>query len=138
MKRTSPGAFTVFDGTVEPPVKSSLAPNETVIGWYRNPPPWEHYVILFTSEAFYLVGGEHVERIPISDILGYEWPESKTDVAGVRVLTKDGFRFVRVSGSYGPSGQWKDAFSFIMVVSTLVPGREPVVVSEDRTPKRGG
>ena len=32
MKHTSPNAFTVFDGTVEPPVKLSLASDEFVVG----------------------------------------------------------------------------------------------------------
>jgi hypothetical protein len=119
MKRTSPNAFTVFDGTVELPVKLPLGPNESVVGWYRNPAPWEHCLIIFTSEAFYLVDDERVDRIALGDIVDYETPRSKTDVTGVRMLTKDGFRFVRIAGCFGPHGNRKDAFSFIMILHTL-------------------
>src|SRR5437868_5683280 len=97
MKHTSPGAFTVFDGTREPPVQLALASNEAIVGWYQNPPPWEHSLLVFTSEAFYVVDDERIDRIAIRDIVGYEDPGSKTDVTGVRILTKDGFRFVRVA-----------------------------------------
>jgi hypothetical protein len=119
MKRTSPNAFTVFDGWAELPAKLKLAPDESVIGWYRNPPPWEHSLIIFTSAAFYVVDGQHIERIALSDVVDYETPKSKADVTGVRVMTKDGFRFVRIAGSFGPSGNQKDAYSFIMILHTL-------------------
>ncbi|HEY2404516.1 MAG TPA: hypothetical protein VGI10_00830 [Polyangiaceae bacterium] len=126
MKLTSPGAFTRIEDDAHVPVELSLAPNESVIGWYRNPAPWQHCLIVFTSEAFYVVDGERTDRIFIGDIVGYEDPKSKTDVTGVRVLTKDGFRFVRVAGSFGPAGNQKDAYSFIMVVRAVSPS-EPLV-----------
>ena len=69
MKRTSPNAFTVFGGSIEVPVKLTLAQGESVIGWYRNPAPWEHSLIVFSSEAFYVADGEHVDRIALSDIV---------------------------------------------------------------------
>jgi len=131
MKRTSPGAFTRFDGSQEVPVQLQLAENETIVGWYRNPPPWEHYLIVFTSDAFYVVDDGRIERIAVSDILGYESPKSKTDITGLRVLTKDGFRFIRVAGSFGPIGNQKDAFSFLMVVRAIVPG-DPVISFPNR------
>jgi hypothetical protein len=121
MKRTSPGAFTVFNTTQEPPINVNVAPSEPLIGWYQNPPPWEDCVIVFTPEAFYIVNDGRVDRIAIKDIIGYESPKSKTDVTGVRILTKDGFHFVRVAGYFGPNGNQKDAYSFIMVVRALIP-----------------
>jgi hypothetical protein len=124
MKHTSPGAFTRFDGSTEVPAELSLAPGETIVGWYRNPVPWQHCLIVFTSEAFYVVDGERTDRIAVSDIVGYEEPKSTRDVTGVRVLTKDGFRFVRIAGSFGPSGNQKDAYSFIMVVRAVTPRDE--------------
>ena len=136
MKRTSPGAFTRFDGASEPPVEVSLTHGETIVGWYRNPHPWQDNVIVFTSEAFIVVDGQRVERIPVGEIVGYESPKSKTDVTGVRVLTNDGFRFVRVAGSFGPSGSQKDAFSFIMVVRALIP-RAPATSPGEGTSERG-
>ena len=129
MKRAAPGAFTVFSENEDPPVKLSLAPEESLIGWYRNPPPWEHYLVVFTSEALYLVDGEQVERLAIKNIIGYARPRSKRDVTGVRVLTKDGFRFVRIAGHCGPEGNQRDAFSFISVIRGLVPGN-PLVADE--------
>lgn len=119
MKRTSPNAFTVFDGSNELPLKLSLAPDESVIGWYRNPPPWEHDLIIFTSKAFYVASGERIERIALSDVVDYETPSSKADVTGVRVMTKAGSRFVRIAGSFGPQGNQKDAYSFIMILHML-------------------
>lgn len=133
MKRTSPGAFTVYDGTVESPVNLALAPSESIIGWYRNPPPWDDCVIVFTPEAFYLADSGRVDRIPISDIIGYESPKSKADVTGVRVLIKEGFHFVRIAGSFGPGGNQKDAYSFIMVVRALIPEIPVIKFPADRS-----
>jgi hypothetical protein len=132
MKKTSGHAFTVFDGVGPLPVELSLHPEEVVVGWYRNPPPWERYWIVFTSEAIYLVDEGQVDRIAVEDIVGYESPESKQDVTGVRVLTKDGFRFVRIAGCFGPNGNQRDAYSFIMVIRALVPGT-PVISFQNET-----
>ena len=131
MKRTSPGAFTVLEHAEALPIELLMGPGESAVGWYRNPPPWERYLVIFTSEALYLSEGERVERIPIADIVGYESPGSKTDVTGVRVLTNDGFRFVRVAGCFGPGGNQKDAYSFIMVVRALIPGTPTISFQDD-------
>lgn len=119
MKHTSPNAFTVFDGTVEPPVELSLAPDESIIGWYRNPPPWEHDVIVFTSKAIYLIDDERVDRIALSDVMDCEMPKSEEGVTGFRVITKDGFRFVRMAGRSGPHEDHTVAFSYIDIVARL-------------------
>jgi len=129
MKRTSPGAFTMNDGKTAPPVTVELGPDEALVGWYRNPPPWENSVILFTSSALHVSDGDRIDRVAVEDIVGYQDPKSKSDVTGVRVLTKNGFRFVRIAGSFGPNGNQKDAYSFIMLVRALVPG-VPVVADE--------
>ena len=60
------------------------------------------------------------------DIVGYESPKSKTNVTGVRMLTKDGFRFVRIAGYFGPNRNRKDVYSFIMLLRALIPGT-PIV-----------
>jgi hypothetical protein len=119
MKQTSPNAFTVFDGSCEPPSKLPLTANESVIGWYRNPPPWESDVIIFTSDAIYATSKRHIDRIAVNDIIDYETPKADTEVTGVRVLTKEGFRFLRVAGSFGPRGNQKDAYSLIMILQVL-------------------
>jgi hypothetical protein len=130
MKRTSPGAFTALEGVSEVPSSVALAPGETAIGLYKNPSPWSDASILFTSNALYLLNSENIERLDVDDIIGYESPP-KTDVTGVRVLTRDGFRFVRVAGCFGPNGNRKDAFSFVMLVRALIPGT-PVIVDPER------
>ena len=134
MKRTSPGAFTPSDHKEQLPVALSLTNDESVIGWYRNPPPWETCLIVFTSEAFYIIDAEHVDRVTWDSLVGYENPESKADVTGIRVLTNDGFRFVRVAGSFGPHGHQKDAYSFLMIVRALIPD-EPIIRFKEQTPK---
>lgn len=101
-----------------------------MVGWYRNPAPWEQYLIVFTSEALYLVDEGRIDRVPIRDLVGYESPKSKADVTGVRLLTTDGFRFVRVAGSFGPNGNQKDAYSFIMAIRALIPGT-PTISYQD-------
>jgi hypothetical protein len=107
-----------------------LAPGEILVGRYRNPRPWEDCWVIFTSKSIYLVDEARVDRIPIEEIVGYESPGSKSDVTGVRVLTKGGFRFVRIAGCFGPNGNQKDAYSFIMVIRGLIPGT-PVISFQD-------
>jgi hypothetical protein len=46
-------------------------------------------------------------------------PKSKRDVTGLRVQTPDGFRFLRVAGSFGPHGNYKDTFSFLGVIRAI-------------------
>ena len=101
MKRSS--AFVVA-GDAEPPHSISTSPSERLIGWYQNPPPWENYFIFFTSEAIHLVGKACIERVPLEAIVGYESPPSKIGVTGLRLLTTDGVRFVRIAGTTGATG----------------------------------
>lgn len=117
MKRTS--RFTVFDGAQDIPF--AVPPEEKVIGWYRNPPPWEKEVVLFTWQAIWCLGDELV-RLPIAELVDYRAPESKTSLTGVHVILRNGdVHFVRVAGS--GSANAKDAFSFVMVVRALAAGR---------------
>jgi hypothetical protein len=120
MKRTSPGSFvSVVDASMLP--AGVIQPGESLVGLYRNPPPWEQTLIAFTDNALYIIDEQRSERIGVEDIVDYERPTSKTDVTGVRVLTRDGFRFVRVAGQFGPNGNQKDAFSFTMLLRALLP-----------------
>ena len=68
MKRTSPGAFTRFAGAARVPADVKLVPGETIVGWYRNPSPWEQCLIVFTSHAFY-----YLEQLagPIAAVSGH-------------------------------------------------------------------
>ncbi len=117
MKAT--GRYFEAGGEADPPPCPELAPNESLLGWYRNPEPWADSVILFTDRAIYSIGEGAVVAIELGDIIDYEFPTSKTDVTGVRIKTRDGFRFLRAAGSFGPNENQKDAFSLIMVLAVL-------------------
>lgn len=117
MKHT--GRYFELNGSVEPPTGLPVLPDEKLIGWYRNPEPWQDSLIVFTDGAIYGAEGGNVTRIPLSEITGYEFPKSKANPTGVRVRTRDGFRFLRAAGSFGSHGNQKDAFSLIMVILTL-------------------
>lgn len=120
MKNSS--AFTTASLEAPLPLGLRLRPDEVVVGWYRNPPPWEDSWVVFTTKAIIYLENERLTYLAIEDIIGYEPPESKTDVDGVRVKTRDGLQFVRVAGRGGQYGQHLDAFSFVMVLRALIPG----------------
>lgn len=127
MKHTSDGAFLSSSEDLEP-VRDLLVleEGEGLVGLYRNPTPWADVRVAFSTKALYLIEGRDVVRISLSEIIGYESPKSKVEVTGVRVLTNDGFRFVRVAGSFGPNGNRKDVFSFIMTLRGLISG-SPII-----------
>jgi hypothetical protein len=75
----------------EPPCTSEIRLDESLLGWYRNPDPWQKCVLLFTDKAIYSVDEWPTTRIAIEDIIDYEFPKPKTDVTGVRIRTRDGF-----------------------------------------------
>jgi hypothetical protein len=118
MKQTS-GFMLFADGEV-PPATLPLLERESLIGWYRNPAPWENSLLVFTSSAIWTVDGAKAERIALKDIVGYEGPGSKDGVSGLRVVTKDGFRFMRVAGCHGPFGKYKDFIGLEMVLRAVL------------------
>jgi hypothetical protein len=113
MKLTSEGSFTRYPSDKPVPPHGELPADESLLGWYRNPAPWEDSVIMFTTRALIFVNGESHDRVPLEDIVDYELPQSKTDVTGVRIRTQSGFRFVRVAGRFEPPSNVKDAFIFV-------------------------
>ncbi|XYH92487.1 hypothetical protein ACMHYB_31990 [Sorangium sp. So ce1128] len=102
------------------PVPISLAAGEVPVGWYRNPPPWEECVILFTSVAVYAADAGSVTKTSFEEIVDYETPKDKVSVTGVRIRTADGFHFVRMAGRYGPDGKFGDVFNLLMILQVLV------------------
>ncbi len=90
MKNTS--GFTLCDEGSRPPLNLRLADGESVIGWYRNPTPWESSLLVFTSTAIWTVEGGAAERIALADIVGYESP-------GTKELAAYGSEHTTVSGS---------------------------------------
>jgi hypothetical protein len=102
MKAT--GRYVEAKAGVQCPVADYTRPGEELLGWYQNPEPWHASFIVFTDKAIYSVEGLEIVRIGLTDLVGYEMPEKRVDVGGVRVRTRDGFRFLRIAGSHGPSG----------------------------------
>jgi hypothetical protein len=118
MKATS--GFTAAGNAEKPPFDISLVDGEELIGWYRNPPPWDDSWMLFTSTAIWTIERERKERIELREIVSYQSPTEPTDVTGLRVCTKDGFRFLRAAGCYGPGGKYKDFLALMMVLRAVI------------------
>jgi hypothetical protein len=118
MKGTS--NFTLLEKGSSAPFHLPLDLDEAIIGWYRNPEPWQGSLLIFTSNAIWITEGEKLERVAMRTIVGYEDPETKVGVTGLRVRTSDGFRFMRVAGSYGPAGKYKDFIGLMMVIRAII------------------
>lgn len=102
------------------PFATTLVPEERVLGWYQNPEPWEQSVLVFTTDAIHAIQPGHLVRVNLSDIVGYEYPPPGRPPVGVRVVTRDGFRFLRAAGSFGPSGAQLDALCLIQVLLAII------------------
>ncbi len=107
----------------EQPRPDGLDEDEVLLGWYRNPEPWENCVLVFTDRAIYSVEPAKSFRLMLNDIEGYETPDSKSQLIGVRIRTSDGFRFLRVAGSTGADGKFRDAFGLITVIQAVLRSR---------------
>jgi hypothetical protein len=112
--------FTRVDEQNPLPFELALAEGESVVGWYRNPPPHEESVLVFTSNAIWIGEAGAFERIDIRDIISFESPRKRPGVEGLSVETTRGSRFMRASGSYGPHGNFKDYISVLNVLRALV------------------
>jgi hypothetical protein len=123
MKRLS--GFTQWKDGAEIPPGLPFPGGEEVIGWYRNPAPFDSVVVLFTVAAIRVLDGERLATIPLLDIVGYDLPESKQTADGVRVLTSTGDRFIRFAGSHGPDHKFRDAFALVSILHVFVRGRRP-------------
>jgi hypothetical protein len=102
------------------PLPLSLDPGEVLVGWYRNPPPWEATIVIFTSLAVYVAEDGRLTRTALEAIVDYQTPADKVSATGVRIRTADGFRFIRMAGRYGPDGKFGDVFNFINILHVLV------------------
>ncbi|MEZ4404807.1 MAG: hypothetical protein R3B06_32765 [Kofleriaceae bacterium] len=98
----------------------SIPPGEALVGWYRNPSPWDGDIVVFTDCALYSKGEGEGLRIAWDEIVDYETPKSKVDVTGVLIRTPGGVAFVRMAGAHGPEGKFKDVFGLVMLLNTLV------------------
>jgi hypothetical protein len=97
-----------------------LDSDEAVVGTYENPSPWERNQVVFTDDGLYLIGDAQTVKVRWSDIVDYETLDPAGNVDGVRLRTRDGIRFVRIAGAYGPDAKFRDAFNFAMVLRSLL------------------
>lgn len=118
MRQTS--AFTRAEPTRTAPVNVHPEAGEELVGWYRNPPPWDAIVVLFTTLAIHVCEHERTMRVPLEGIVDFEMPASVAEATGLRIRTRDGFRFVRMAGAYGPDNKCKDVFSLTRLLQVLV------------------
>lgn len=117
MRETS--AFTRWAPGLEAPVDIPREDDEDWVGWYRNPPPWEDVVLLFSTRAIYVSEPSGVLRIPVHQVSGYDRLRKGDEVTGVRVVTSEGIRFVRIAGRYGPGDRYQDVFSLVRILKVL-------------------
>jgi len=97
-----------------------LQARETVVGIYRNPAPWEGSQVVFTDDGLWLADSDQILKIQWSDIVDYETLDPNGNVDGVRLRTKDGIRFARIAGAYGPDLKFRDSFNFAMILRSLL------------------
>lgn len=102
-----------------PPIQHAFGAEE-IVGWYRNPAPWEESYVVFTTAALHMNDGAHWRRIRFNDIMHYEMPESKGQSLGIRLRTHDGIAFIRFAGRSGPGGKFSDAFALIGLLRAVV------------------
>ena len=112
--------FTRVDAQTPLPFELALTEGETAVGWYRNPPPHENSVLVFTSNAIWVGEKGAFERVAMSDIVGLDSPRKKEGVEGLLVHTKRGPCFMRACGSFGPHGNSKDFISLMMVLRAVI------------------
>jgi hypothetical protein len=97
-----------------------IGANEQLVGVYRNPPPWQTSSLLLTDEAIYAVDqGAAPRRIAWAEIVDYDGPPDKREVENVTVRTRTESITLRIAGSHGPDGKFKDAFSFGQILNVL-------------------
>lgn len=111
------GAFRRPPELLDTPVP--LEPDETVIGWYCNPAPWEAERIVFSDHAVYLIRNQAVRRIAIDDISGYTLVPPVKHGDGVEILTSQGPEFIHVAGRSGPHDVYTDRSNFEMFLRAL-------------------
>ncbi|WP_433927082.1 hypothetical protein AB3662_29095 [Sorangium cellulosum] len=93
---------------------------EEIVGWYRNPHPFDGEYVIFTTAAVYAWYVNGWVRVPFDEIVHYEVPDSKEESSGVRIRTRDGIRFIRFAGRSGPDGRFSDAFSLVGLLRVVV------------------
>lgn len=109
-----------FERDVAPPGWTPLEATEHVFGTYKNPEPWASASLCFTSAGIWPVDPTGSLLIRWVDLVGWETPE-KERPQGVIVHTRAGGSvLLRCVGTSGPHGRYKDAFSLLMVVKTVV------------------
>jgi hypothetical protein len=101
-----------------------LDPDEILVGIYRNPSAVSPDEIAFTTKGLHVREGPREFEIPFADLLSFDVPDSKTTASGVRVTSSEGSYFVRLTGTYGPNGKYRDAFSLVSILNAVLRARE--------------
>jgi hypothetical protein len=119
MKATA--GFVRADPAVSPPSDCpSVVANETVIGWYENPPPHESCRLFFTTKAIWVVSPASAVKILLREITSWKTDEKKRDVSGVSVKAGAQWHFVPCAGRRGPGGKFMDAFDLATMLNVVV------------------
>lgn len=118
LKRTS--AFRVA-GDDEFPLQMSWGAEEGLVGWYVNPSPWDHEYVVLSNHHLVFVNTESDDeiRIPWDRVRGWHTSEDKSALTGVHIEFDGTKKFIRMAGSRGPSGKFRDAMDLLMLVKTV-------------------
>lgn len=127
----SAASFTFSQSKRGLPFVFDMEMGEELIGWYRNPPPFEQPLI-FTTHAIYGIEAGHVIKILWPDIFDYELPAAEGDFSGVKIRARTGAHFLRMAGGYGIEGKGKDVFDFIEVLKVLAKRSDKPVGRRER------
>jgi hypothetical protein len=124
LKRT--GRYVEAEAGAPSPVHPPLDADETLIGWYVNPPPYESVKIFFTTKAIIVVGPDAAEarRLAIQEITAWRPAGQKEDTTGVNVEVGGQSHFIRCAGRYGPGGKFSDAYSLGAILHVIVSLRQ--------------
>lgn len=98
----------------------NIPSEERVIGWYKNPEPWDDVMIGFTEHSILNVEGGRVSRILFDDILGYDTPDEKSSSTGIVLRTRNGSHYLRFAGGSGTDLRYRDTFRLIAILRTIL------------------
>jgi hypothetical protein len=108
-----------------PPAKLSLAEGEEPLGIYYNEEFSISQAIVITSQSLHLESGGMWQRLPYSSIAKVVTPESKVDIRGLRLLSRDGIEvWLPVLGG---TEKTSDAFEFLRFINRVIADRHPAI-----------
>lgn len=118
------------------PVAVALRDGEGVAGWYRNPPPHEDEVVVFTTRAMRLWSAGQERTIELDDLRATDVDGTKTTSTGLHVMTTRGRDFIRFAGRHGEHAAKADAFRLLSIVHAFTRAFDGVTWTDDGMPPR--